>query len=75
MKLEFSRQVFIMFHENLSSGSELFDAGRRTDGQTAMTKLIVAFRNFVNAPKIEKIIKSNCWLRAPLHNFDKPYIA
>jgi len=25
--------------------------GGRTDGQTDMTKLIVAFRNFVNAPK------------------------
>ena len=29
--------------------AELF----RSDGQTAMTKLIVAFRNFANAPKVE----------------------
>jgi hypothetical protein len=28
-------------------GAELFNADRRTD----MTKLIVAFRNFANAPK------------------------
>jgi len=26
----------------------------RTDGRTDMAKLIVAFRNFVNAPKNEK---------------------
>ena len=31
-------------------GAEL-DADRRTDGQTEMTKLIVAFRNFANTPK------------------------
>jgi hypothetical protein len=32
-------------------GAEMFDADGRTDGWTDMTKLIVAFRNFVNAPK------------------------
>jgi Fe-S-cluster formation regulator IscX/YfhJ len=36
-------------------GAELFHADGRTDGrtdrQTDMTKLIVAFRNFANAPK------------------------
>jgi hypothetical protein len=33
-------------------GAELFHADRRTDGQVAyLTKLIVAFRNFSNAPK------------------------
>jgi len=31
--------------------AELFHADGRTDGQPAMTKLIVAFRNFANAPK------------------------
>ena len=31
--------------------SELFQAERRTDGRTGMTKLIVAFRNFANTPK------------------------
>jgi hypothetical protein len=32
-------------------GAELFDAGRRTDRQTDMTKLPVAFRNIANVPK------------------------
>jgi len=30
---------------------ELFHADGRTDRRTDMTKLIVAFRNFANAPK------------------------
>jgi hypothetical protein len=54
MKLWFSRQIFekysnIRFHENPSSGSRV-PCGR-TDGQTHMIKLIVAFRNLANAPK------------------------
>jgi hypothetical protein len=32
-------------------GAELFHADGRTDGRTEMTKLIVAFRNFTNAPE------------------------
>jgi len=32
-------------------GAELFHADRRTDGQTDMTTLTVAFRSFANAPK------------------------
>ena len=32
-------------------GPELYNAGVRTDRQTGVTKLIVAFRNFANAPK------------------------
>jgi len=50
MKLEFSRQFSKnthQFYANPSSGAESFYADRRTD----MTKLIVAFRNFVNALK------------------------
>ena len=39
----------------LPVGAELFHADgrteRRTDGKTDMTKLLVAFRNFGNAPK------------------------
>jgi len=50
MKLEFSRKIFekfsnIKFHENPSSGSWVVPSGR-----TDMTKLIVAFCNFANAP-------------------------
>jgi len=32
-------------------GAELFHADGRTDRLTDITKLIVAFRNFVNAPR------------------------
>jgi hypothetical protein len=32
-------------------GSELFHAKGRTDGQTGMTKLILAFRNFAKTHK------------------------
>ena len=57
MKLEFSRQISekkntrIEFHENTSTESRVVPCGRM-DRQTDMTKLLVAFRNFVNAPKI-----------------------
>jgi hypothetical protein len=39
------------FHDNLSRGSGVVPCGRK-DGLTAthMTKLIIAFRNFANAP-------------------------
>jgi len=37
-------------------GAELFYADRRTDGQTNMTKLTVAFRSLANAPKIIELI-------------------
>ena len=52
MKYEFSQQIFekssnIIFHENPSSGSWVVPFGR-----TDRTKLIVAFRNFAEAPKI-----------------------
>ena len=33
---------------------DLFYADGQTDGQTDMTKLIVAFRKFANAPKNEQ---------------------
>jgi hypothetical protein len=51
MKLQFSRQIFdkrsnIKFHQNPFSGNRVVTC-RRTD----MTKLIVAFRIFVNTPK------------------------
>jgi len=34
-------------------GSELFHANGRTDRQTDIMKLVVAFRNFANAPKYD----------------------
>ena len=53
MKLEYSGQVFeeylnMKFHENPSSGSRVVPCG-----QMDITMLIVAFRNFANAPKNE----------------------
>ena len=35
----------------LSVGADLFHSDRRTDEQTDMAKLIVAFLNFASAPK------------------------
>jgi len=69
MKHELSRQIFekysyIKFHESRFSGSRVVPFGRtdgRKDGQrdrgTGMTKLTVAFRNFANAPKSERITR------------------
>jgi hypothetical protein len=53
MKLGFSRLIFenysnIKFHELHPVGAEF-----HTDGHTDMTKPIVGFRNFGNAPKNE----------------------
>jgi len=55
MKLELSRHIFekysnITFHESPYSGNRVTPCGRK-DGQTDMTKLIVAFLNFAKAPK------------------------
>ena len=54
IKLEFSRQIVeqsrIRFHQNPSSGRRVVSCGR-TDVQTDLTKLRVAFRNFANAPR------------------------
>jgi hypothetical protein len=41
------KQNFTKIH---SVGAESFHANGRTDGQTEMTKLIVAFRNFLKSP-------------------------
>jgi hypothetical protein len=51
MKPEFSQHIFekssdIIFHENQSIGIRVVPYG-----QTDMTKLIITFRNFANAPK------------------------
>jgi len=58
MKLEPSRRIFekcpnIKFNDNPPSGSRVATCGR-TDVQTDITKLTVAFRNFANAPKNRK---------------------
>jgi len=52
MKFRFSRKIFekysyIKFHEFRPVEAGLF----RADGRTDMTKIIVAFRNSVNAPQ------------------------
>jgi hypothetical protein len=59
MKLEFSRQLNekysnIKFYENPSIGSRVVHCGW-TGGQTDITKLIVAYRNFASAPKKKKM--------------------
>jgi hypothetical protein len=41
-------------------GTDFFLADRRADGKTNMTKLIVAFRNFENAPKNETCFACAC---------------
>jgi len=66
MKTELSRQIFenysnIKFHENPSSGSRVIlcrTAGGRADRHTHTTKLIVALRNFANAPKNDQLMLS-----------------
>jgi len=42
--------INIRFNENAYSGSQVVTCGP-TNGQTDKEKLIVAFRNFANAPK------------------------
>jgi hypothetical protein len=59
MKLEFFGEIFgkysnTKFYGNPFSGSRVVPCGT-TDRRTDMTKLTVAFRNFVNAPKITKV--------------------
>jgi hypothetical protein len=62
MKLEFTRQFLenyssIKFHGYASSGSRIVPCGQK-DGRTDMTKLIVTFRNFENAPKNSAMTKT-----------------
>jgi len=46
---QFSKATSIKFHENPSSGCRLVPCGRTTR-RADITKLIVAFRKFANAP-------------------------
>jgi len=51
---DFRKRSNIKVHENSSSGSRVFPRGRtdgRTDEWIDMTKQIVVFGNFANAPK------------------------
>jgi hypothetical protein len=55
MKLEFSEQICeklsnIKFHENPATSNGFVPRGQM-DGQPGMTKLIVTFCSFPNAPK------------------------
>jgi len=70
MKLEFSRQI-------IGKSSGRFHADRQMDGQTDMTKLLVAFCNFGNAPKSDlKItvfsVATQCSLVILQHYLGKP---
>ena len=68
MKLEFFQKILgkysdIEFRKNPSTDSRVVPCGRtdgRTYGQTDLTKLTVAFRNFTIAPK------NSCYLRCSL---------
>jgi hypothetical protein len=56
MKLESSRQSYeklsnIGFSVNTSSGAELLHVDGQMDRRAHLTKLVVAFHNFANAPK------------------------
>jgi hypothetical protein len=61
----FEKSSNIKFQESPSHGSRVVPCGR-TDGRTDMTKLIVAFCNFANAPKI---LKSSNQSPYPLFKF------
>ena len=52
----FSKVINTKFHKNPSKGSQVVTC-QLTDGQTDMTKLIVAFRHFANTPKRKIYIK------------------
>ena len=71
MKLEFSRQIFekypnFKFNKTLPSGSQVVPYRR-----TYITKLIVAFRNFGNAPKKYEIVQPPTTCRYSSQNGDR----
>ena len=53
-------------------GAELFHADRRTHGWTDMMKLIDAIRNFANARKKRKLLRSLCCMWAFLYVCEIP---
>jgi hypothetical protein len=75
IRFEPTVNLFDIFSKNLQIpsfmkiplvGADLFHADRQTDGRTDMTKPVVAFRNFTNAPKngCNKQRGRNDWPRA-----------
>jgi hypothetical protein len=67
----FEKYSNIKFHENSSSGSKVVPCrqmDRQTDGQTDMTKPIVSFHIFANAPKNSQD-QSLSWLRVKLEMY------
>jgi hypothetical protein len=54
---DFQKFWNIKFHENPSVASRVVPCGQ-TDGRTDMTKLIVAFHSFANAPKMPGALPS-----------------
>jgi hypothetical protein len=62
----------IKFYQNPSSGSEVLPADGQTDRLTD-TKLIVAFRNSANAPKIEATATCLQRLQQPIINWNLNY--
>jgi hypothetical protein len=64
MNLGFSREISekfsnTKFKENPRCGNRVVPCGRKTDGQTDIKKLIVAFRHLENALK-KKIVHGIC---------------
>jgi hypothetical protein len=67
IKFEFPRHTFekfshIKFHENSSNGSRVVPCG-----QTDMTKLIVIYRNFGNAPNMKVWISGNIFFESVIY--------
>jgi len=48
-------------------GAEMFHADSRTERRTDMTKLIVAFHNFANAPKSDTTLLKTQWKMTSLY--------
>jgi len=57
----------IKFYENPSSGSQVVQCDRRTDGRTDLTKLIVTIGNFANTPKTDPLSNSIIQTRGVQH--------
>ena len=76
MKLEFCRQSFekfsnIKLHENPFIESRVVSRERR-DGRTNMTKLIITFHNYANAPnKTEWLVTVEGKLKCKQHLMEK----